>query len=185
MSAALYERLRALCRTPAPPELGPGPRPGITAAADLRTQFAALSHEFPPDRRRAQLVLGSLLWWHDHLGAAHTLAQQIPDASGSYLHALMHRREPDYANAAYWFRRAGNHPVLTPLSAAARDLLQARGEPETTARLLPGGRWDNLAFLELCATAAREPESSPRHRLACELQQLEFEVWLRWLCDAA
>lgn len=185
MSAALHERLRALCQTPDPPGLGPGPRPGVTAEPDLRAQFAALAREFPPDPRRADLLLGSLLWWHDHLEAAHALAQSIPDADGSYLHALMHRREPDYANAAYWFRRVGQHPVWQPLSAAARDWLQARGESETAARLLPGGRWDSFAFLELCAAAAREPESAPRHRLARGLQQLEFEVWLRWLCGVA
>lgn len=157
----------------------------MTAAPDLRAQFAALAREFHPDSRRADLFLGSLLWWHDHLEATHALAQSIPDADGSYLHALMHRREPDYANAAYWFRRAGQHPVCQPLGTAARDWLQARSESETATRLLHGGRWDSLAFLELCATAAREPESAPRHRLARALQQLEFEVWLRWLCGVA
>lgn len=157
----------------------------MTAAPDLRAQFAALAREFHPDSRRADLFLGSLLWWHDHLEATHALAQSIPDADGSYLHALMHRREPDYANAAYWFRRAGQHPVCQPLGTAGRDWLQARSESETATRLLHGGRWDSLAFLELCATAAREPESAPRHRLARALQQLEFEVWLRWLCGVA
>lgn len=185
MSAALHERLRALCQTPSPPELGPGPRPGVTAEADLRAQFAALAREFHPDSRRADLLLGSLLWWHDHLEATHALAQCLPDADGSYLHALMHRREPDYTNAAYWFRRAGQHPVWQPLGTAARDWLLARNERETAARLLSDGRWDSLAFLELCVAAAREPESAPRHRRARALQQLEFEVWLRWLCGVA
>lgn len=184
MVSSLNERLRALWQTPQPPDLGPGPRSGITAEPVLRTQFAELTRSFHLPPRRADLLLGSLLWWHDHLDAAHGIAQQIPDADGSYLHALMHRREPDYANAGYWFRRAGAHPVLIPLGAAAGDWLKARSETALAERLVRGGRWDAFAFLTLCEDAAREPLDAPRHPLARELQRLEFEVWFRYLSEA-
>lgn len=180
----LDERLRALWQTPQPPDLGPGPRAGITAEPVLRTQFAELTRPFHLPPRRTELLLGSLLWWHDHLDATHGIAQQIPDADGSYLHALMHRREPDYANAGYWFRRAGLHPVLAPLGGAAGDWLKARGETALAERLVRGGRWDAFAFLALCEVAAREPTAAPRHQLARELQRLEFEVWFRHLSQA-
>ncbi len=185
MSAELYDLLRPLWQTPQPPDLGPGPRPGITAESALRAQFSELTRQLKLPPRRAELLLGSLLWWHDHLQAAHALAQQIPDADGSYLHALMHRREPDYANAGYWFHRAGAHPVLTPLGAAARPWLEDRGETGLIARLLTGGRWNGFAFLEFCEAVAREPVTAPAHQLARELQRLEFEVWLRFLVGAS
>lgn len=49
------------------------------------------------------------LWW-DAQGdweRAHEVAQEIEDASGSWVHAYLHRKEGDLANAGYWYRRAG------------------------------------------------------------------------------
>ena len=38
--------------------------------------------------------------------AAHTLVQGIPSREGSWVHAYLHRKEGDLANAGYWYRRA-------------------------------------------------------------------------------
>jgi hypothetical protein len=56
-----------------------------------------------------------LALWHDARGdwaKAHTLAQDVDDASGAWVHAYLHRKEGDVANASYWYRRA-NLPVAT------------------------------------------------------------------------
>jgi hypothetical protein len=48
--------------------------------------------------------------WHDGKGdwhAAHDVAQDVPDPDGAWVHAYLHRKEGDAANAAYWYRRAG------------------------------------------------------------------------------
>src|SRR5262245_30039045 len=48
--------------------------------------------------------------WHDGKGdwhKAHELAQDVPDPDGAWVHAFLHRKEGDAANAAYWYRRAG------------------------------------------------------------------------------
>jgi hypothetical protein len=53
--------------------------------------------------------------WHDARGdwhAAHETAQSIDDESGAWVHAYLHRKEGDAANAAYWYRRA-RKPVAT------------------------------------------------------------------------
>lgn len=64
------------------------------------------------------------LWW-DAKGdwdQAHACAQQEPGAAGAAVHAYLHRKEGDLANAGYWYSRAGR-PVFTgPLPAEWRAL---------------------------------------------------------------
>jgi hypothetical protein len=54
----------------------------------------------PPLRAMWQDAKGN---WSD----AHTIAQDINDRTGSWIHAYLHRKEGDLANAGYWYRRAG------------------------------------------------------------------------------
>src|ERR1035437_973223 len=42
----------------------------------------------------------------DDLPTAHVLCQDVPTVYGSAWHAHLHRREGDFANARYWWRRA-------------------------------------------------------------------------------
>ena len=47
--------------------------------------------------------------WEDAKGnwsAAHSIAQDIEDETGSWIHAYLHRKEGDLGNAGYWYRRA-------------------------------------------------------------------------------
>ena len=37
---------------------------------------------------------------------AHQIAQDIHTSDGAWVHAYLHRKEGDAANAAYWYRRA-------------------------------------------------------------------------------
>jgi hypothetical protein len=58
----------------------------------------------PPDLTPALLAL-----WHDGRGdweAAHRVAQDVEDETGAWVHAYLHRKEGDEANAGYWYRRA-------------------------------------------------------------------------------
>lgn len=57
---------------------------------------------------RLSLPLQAL--WHDGRGdwnKAHELAQQAGDREGDWVHAYLHRKEGDRANAGYWYTRAG------------------------------------------------------------------------------
>ena len=52
--------------------------------------------------------------WHTKAGNwedAHNIAQDIPSAMGSWIHALLHLIEGDIGNAGYWFNRAGKPKV--------------------------------------------------------------------------
>lgn len=53
--------------------------------------------------------------WHDARGdwdRAHDTAQSVDDEHGAWVHAYLHRKEGDAANAAYWYRRA-RQPMAT------------------------------------------------------------------------
>ena len=91
------------------------------------------------------LVTCGLLIWNDDIPAAHPIAQDIENDTGSYWHAIVHRREGDFSNARYWFRRAGRHPVLAELAAVP----EARPFART-------GVLDSAAFVDACERAARE-----------------------------
>ena len=75
----------------------------------------SLSDKKPP----AGLAPVLVALWHDARGdweKAHDVAQGVPDPDGAWVHAYLHRKERDQANAAYWYRRA-KRPVC-------RDSLQ-------------------------------------------------------------
>ena len=67
---------------------------------------ASLSADAPP--QGSSELMRAL--WYDAKGdwaAAHTLAQDVENAQGAWVHAYLHRKEGDDGNAAYWYRRAG------------------------------------------------------------------------------
>jgi hypothetical protein len=78
--------------------------------------------------QRLSPALAALWWdargdWHK----AHERAQEQDDADGAWVHAYLHRKEGDLANAGYWYRRAGKPVAGVPLeeewTAIARALL--------------------------------------------------------------
>ena len=51
-----------------------------------------------------------LAMWHEKRGdweLAHEIVQEIETSTASLVHAYLHRREGDEANARYWYSRAG------------------------------------------------------------------------------
>ena len=73
--------------------------------------------------------------WHDARGdwnAAHALAQDVADPDGAWVHAYLHRKEGDAANAGYWYRRASQPVCREPLAreweAIAAAFLSRRAE---------------------------------------------------------
>src|SRR5262245_52800840 len=108
--------LEVLLQTAEPPELGPGPRTGVRPAVDLNRELDQTLSESALSAETADLVRALVLLWHDHLEPAHVLAQAVANRDGSYVHAILHRREPDYGNAKYWFRRVGAHSCYDRLA---------------------------------------------------------------------
>jgi len=140
-SDRIIESFLALLRTPDLPALGPDPRSSRRPAADLERVVV----EFCDTHDRVGVTRDCLrcaaLLWHDHLDDSHTISQGIASADGSMLHGIMHRREPDYGNAAYWFRRVGQHPCYPNLARCMQDRLVGSSEElALAATLAPGGQ---------------------------------------------
>jgi hypothetical protein len=73
---------------------------------DFQAFRDTLQSNQPPDGLSSALVA----LWHDGRGdwdEAHRVAQDMPGPDGAWIHAYLHRKEGDTANAAYWYRQAG------------------------------------------------------------------------------
>ena len=66
--------------------------------------------------------------WHDAHGEwdkAHQLAQDVEDRDGAWVHAYLHRKEGDIANASYWYGRAEQPVATDSLDAEWRRIVEA------------------------------------------------------------
>src|SRR5262245_35001335 len=96
--------------------LGPG-----TPNDAARPQLQQLQDSFLDKSKDLDFALACMagLWlYHDFLDESHSISQDLHTVEGSYWHAIMHRREPDYWNSKYWFRRVGDHPIYDKLNPA-------------------------------------------------------------------
>jgi len=173
--SSLSTELHALIAQPGPAALGPESRPDTLAQADLNRTLDELfrRHKKP---KQAELIRSLLLLWHDHLDASHVISQGIENPDGSLVHGIMHRREPDYWNSKYWFRRVGQHACFTDLARRGEPLLAT--DAKLAAQLLPRGAWDAFAFVDAVEAAAGKPATDERHKLLRQLQQAETEAAL-------
>jgi len=62
-----------------------------------------------PDQLSSQHL--TALWYdlHGDWDTAHRIVQEMYDSDAEWIHAYLHRKEPDIGNAKYWYRRSG-HP---------------------------------------------------------------------------
>lgn len=173
--SSLSTELHALITQPGPAALGPESRPGTLPQADLNRALDELFRRHGPPAK-AELIRSLLLLWHDHLDASHTISQSIENPDGSLVHAILHRREPDYWNSQYWFRRVGHHPCFADL--AKRVNASPAVDAELAIQLMPREVWDAFAFVEAVAAAAGKSATDPRHQQLRAVQQAETEAAL-------
>lgn len=146
--------------------------------SQARDQLSKLKPEslFPSakitDHDMADACLSGLWLRFDFLDESHTISQDIHTATGSFWHGIMHRREPDWSNAKYWFRNAGEHAIFPDLLAAAKACAAELNLPAPAKALVDSPAWDPFAFVDLCETAHRQ--DGP---LATFCKQVQLAEW--------
>lgn len=133
----------------------------------------------------ATAVLAGLWLLHGDGDTSHRHSQTIEDEGrhrcGNFWHAIVHRQEPDYGNAKYWFRRVGPHPILPELARYANELILASGLSNALAQRQKLGlpqRWDTLAFVNWCEAATRIGNPADLDLLR-RIQFIEMHLLLR------
>lgn len=183
MKDAALAGLKKLLDAPGLAELGSDVRDGVQDEDSLRNAVARLLAAADWTQRQRDLVTALILLWHDHLDAAHTISQGIGSAEGSFVHAIMHRREPDYSNSKYWWRRVGSHPAFNEIANRATDLLDRSDNDDLADEVLPDGDWDPNAFVDACERVEEHDSDDPEVELLRKLQRIEFEVLLEHLLE--
>lgn len=121
--------------------------PRTKSDAKIKSQLDAL---IVGKGEMADCIRSALYLRFNFLDESHKIAQGISTTEGSYWHAIMHRREPDYGNAKYWYRKVGTHPVFA---------------------VVPGG--DPFAFVDFCESAEGDPAKCKK---AVDLQRAEWQA---------
>jgi hypothetical protein len=129
-------------------ELGPG-----SPNEAMRPKLATL-------RGLPQAALAGLWLYHDFLDESHSISQEIETTTGSFWHAILHRREPDAWNSKYWWSRVGSHPVLLELTIQSSAVGYAYSTPS--------------AFVDFCERV-RGSDSSDEDR-ARRVQSIEWRL---------
>lgn len=164
------DQFKAAIATQDVPLLGPQHRSGTLGVAELERKLVEFFDSAKIPLGVQPLLRSAALLWHDHLDASHTISQGIETRDGSWLHGIMHRREPDYGNAKYWFHRVGKHESFPKLAEFASRLMREHGDSS-----LDKDEWDPFAFIDECEQAEGSGDAEIISVLR-EIQAAEFDV---------
>ncbi len=145
---------------------GGAPAASDAAALEAASLDGLFAHTGVADEAMARCCFSAVWLLCDFLDESHTISQGISTQSGSFWHGIMHRREGDFSNAKYWFRKVGEHPVYERLAAAA-------GEDS----------WAPFDFVDACEQAVRSGGAGAER--CRELQQMEWELLFDYCYQAA
>lgn len=180
----LPDEIRRLIDDAELPPLGPGDQNQDAFDRLQALELDSLADEPIQDPQFAECCLAGLWLRHNYLERSHEYSQSIETAEGSYWHGIMHRREPDFSNAKYWFRRVGDHPVFDALSGAAAHLIDRSGEKDERLKSLSRD-WDPFAFVDLCEAAYRGRESEALTQACRELADAEWTLLFEYCHERA
>jgi len=92
---------------------------------NLKEFVDSLAETEPPSSLSEYL----LALWYDGKGnweKSHEIIQDIEDANAEWIHAYLHRKEGDFGNADYWYRRAGKIRPAAILEDEWEDIVKAQ-----------------------------------------------------------
>ena len=131
------------------------------------------------DNDLAQAVRAGFLLAAGGLEEAHGIVQKLETAEAYYWHGIVHRREPDWSNAKYWFRQLGHHPVFDKLT----KMINLKSSDDANA-IFPSEEWDPFKFVDLCKACESGNNSEAPDKLLL-FQQYEIEKLLEYCLRGA
>lgn len=148
----------------------------LTASLQAVSTDALFEGQNVKDTTFADAIKSGLLLWNDALDESHTISQGLANSTGSYWHGMMHRREPDYSNAKYWFGRVGTHAIFPEIRERALALYNETSEPSDALASIgktvaDNAAWDASQFIDWCQAA----ESAAEPDVVRFLQQVQAE----------
>ena len=168
------ERLMPLA--PAGPLAGEGLDRLRAASAEELLGGPIASREF------ADCVRSALFLYLSAIDESHTISQSISSSTGSFLHGIMHRQEPDFPNSKYWFRRVGRHELFPTLREAALDRLRSAGGPPAerlAAAVESRAEWDPFWLVDQCESVVRGRDAELEQPLM-GIQRVEWRLVLEY-----
>jgi hypothetical protein len=151
------------------------PDSDVRSALKKLSLESAFAHARVADQNMAACCVSGIWLLYDCLDESHAISQGIDTSSGSFWHAIMHRREGDFSNAKYWFRNVGQHPVFAELGERAHVAATFRNADSSLGEThLRDGIWDPFAFVDLCQAVARGQTGA--RELCLDVQQAEWEL---------
>ena len=112
------------------------------------------------------------LWLYvDELDRSHAFSQDLHSPTGSFWHAIMHRREGDFPNSKYWYRKAGAHPAMGHIDLA--------GGGSASGSAMAG--YDPMSFVDRVARANARCEKDSPDLVA--MQRHEWRALFEWCAE--
>lgn len=146
----------------------------------VKDELSALSVEeaFSPrtlkDAAMGMAALAGVWLLHNFLEASHRISQNLLTSTGSYWHGIVHRRETDFWNSKYWFRKIDAHPVYDPLKREVKKFVDPLPMAPEIRFLKEDAPWDPLKFVDFCEQALAN--GSKHYLLAQRIQLVEWEL---------
>jgi hypothetical protein len=151
-----------------------------SGSIEAREALSSISESevFLPESRKskddARSVLAGLWLLHDWLEESHHLSQSLHSSTGSFWHAILHRREGDFSNSKYWYAKVGGHPVMDVIANQASPLIHQYPADKSLLRVIATG-WNPSAFVDFIQSVDSD-EKDARRPLAVSLQRLEWSA---------
>ena len=137
------------------------------------------------DQESNLLLKAALYLYFDGFEEAHSIAQDHEGVGGNWVHALLHRREPDASNSRYWYRRTSiPRPLSGEIGREVLGLLEQKPVPELDKlkkKVAASKLWEPEIYVGLADPYVKEDPASPVYHLLAQIQEAEWRGLLKHL----
>lgn len=132
------------------------------------------------------LLQAALYLCFDCFDEAHNIANDHEGTvAGNWIHAILHRREPDASNSKYWYARV-NLPakVFSTIGEEVLWLLKNTSDHELESllkKMEKSKSWEPAAFVDLCDKYREKDSKSQPYRLLAVFQEIEWRTLAEYI----